>query len=146
MNCIDEQLLQKYIDGECIDSEKVAVNQHISVCPLCLKKHAEMEKISRGLKKAINFLTAENLEIPTFKIPASRSGKNMKLFLISLPAACVLLFVLLFANKKNETNQKELIIVQSIPREVDANRPASEQEFIIEVFDGKGTRSEYIIE
>jgi hypothetical protein len=146
MNCIDEQLLQKYIDGECAESEKVAVKQHISVCQICLQKHVDREKLSSELKKAINSLATENVEIPTFKIPANRSGKNMKLFLISLSAACVLFFVLFFVNKKNETNQKELIIVQCIPREVDANRPASEQEFVIEVFDGKGTRSEYIIE
>ncbi len=146
MNCIDEQLLQKYIDGECTESENVAVKKHISVCPTCLQKHAEMENLSSELKIALNTLSTENVEIPRFKIPASRSGKNMKLFMISLPAACVLFFVLFFVNKKNETNQKELVIVQSIPREVDANRPASEQEFVIEVFDGKGTSSEYIIE
>ena len=146
MNCIDEQLLQKYIDGECAESEKVVVKQHISVCPICLAKHAEREKLTGELKMAINSLNTENIEIPTFKIPDNRSGKNMKLFLISLPAACVLLFVLFFTDKKNEINQKELTIVQSIPREVDANRPASEQELVIEVFDGRGTRSEYIIE
>jgi flagellar basal body-associated protein FliL len=146
MNCIDEQLLQKYIDGESTDSEKVAVKQHFSACPICLQKHAEMEKLSSELKKAINSITTEKTTIPTFKIPENKSEKNIKLFIVSFSAACILFFVLFLANQQTEKHQKEIIIVQSIPREVDANRPASEQEFVIEVFDGRGTRSEYIIE
>ena len=147
MTCIDEQLLQKYIDGECTENEKIAVKQHLSACPVCLQKQAEREKLSAGIKRAINSLTIEYIEIPAFKNTNTRSSKkDLKLIIYSLSAACILLFALFFVDKKIEPHQKEITIVQSIPREVDANRPASDQEFVIEVYDGTGHQSEYFIE
>lgn len=147
MNCIDEQLLQKYIDGECTENEKIVVNQHISDCLVCAQKQSEREDLSKRMKQAINSLTIENIEIPTFKKRNTTStGINLKQIVYSLSAACILLFVLFVFDKKMVSNQKEITIVQSIPREVDANRPASDQEFVIEVYDGKGQRSEYLIE
>lgn len=147
MNCIDEQLLQKYIDGECTENEKTLVKQHLSDCTICAHALAEKEELSVEIKWAINSLTNGNVEIPAFKNtnPISK-GKNLKLIIYSLSAACILLFILFFVDKKIEFNQKEITIVQSIPREVDANRPASEQEFVIEVYDGKGNYKEYLIE
>ena len=147
MNCIDEQLLQKFIDGECTDNEKLMVKQHLSGCPVCAQKQVEKEKLSAEINKAINLLTIENIEIPVFKDPNFTSGrKNLKLIIYSLSAACILLFVLFFVDKKNDFHQKEITILQIIPREVDANRPASEQEFVIEIYDSKGHRSEYMIQ
>ena len=147
MTCIDERLLQKYIDGECNKDEVIVVKKHISDCSVCLQKLAEKEKVSAEIKRAINTLEIENIEIPVFNYTKSTSGRNnFKLIIYSLVAACILLFVLLFVDRKNDFHQKEIIIVQSIPREVDANRPAGEQELIIEVYDGKGHRSEYNIQ
>ena len=147
MNCIDEQLLQKYIDCECTENEKTLVKQHLSECTVCAQKKAEIENLSAEIKLAINSLTIENIEIPAFKNtnPIAK-GKNLKLIIYSLSAACILAFVLFVVDKKIEFNQKEITIVQSIPREVDANRPASEQEFVIEVYDDKGNYKEYLIE
>lgn len=147
MRCIDEQLLQKYIDGECTKNEGIVIKKHLSDCFVCSQKLAEKEKLSADIKQTINTLTIENIEIPVFKYTKSTSGRNsLKLIIYSLSAACILLFVLFFVDKKNDFHQKEIIIVQSVPREVDANRPAGEQELIIEVYDGKGHRSEYNIQ
>ena len=146
MNCIDEQLMQKYIDGECTENEKTMVKQHLAGCSLCSRKQAEMEKLSFVIKQSINSLAVENIEIPAFKIKKTTSRKNLKIILYSLSAACILVFVLFLVDKKNEFNQKKITIVQSVTREVDANRPASRQDFVIEVLDGKGGCSEYIIE
>jgi predicted anti-sigma-YlaC factor YlaD len=147
MNCIDEELLQKYIDGECTENEMVAVKQHLSGCLACTRKHAEMEKLSAEIKRAVNFLTIDNIEIPAFRKPVARSlNRNFKLFLYSLSAACILLFALFFANRKIESPHNEISIVQITPAEVDANRTASDQDFVIEVYDSKGQGSEYYIE
>lgn len=147
MTCIDEQLLQKYIDGECTENETAAVKQHLSSCLACHQKHSEMEKLSAGIKRAINSLSIENIEIPAFKKTAARPlGRNLKFILYSLAAACILLFVLFLVDKKNESPERKIAIVQSIPAEIDANRPASDQDFVIEVYDGKGQRSEYFIQ
>ena len=147
MNCIDDQLLQQYIDNECAENETTEVKQHLSVCPACTQRLAEREKLSVEIKKAINSLARENPDVPLFKIKSTRSSKNnLKLIIYSLSAACILLLVLFIVDKGIEPNQKEITIVQSIPVEVDANRPASDQEFVIEVYDGKGQRSEYFVE
>ena len=146
MNCIDNQLLQKYIDGECSENEKAAVKQHLSVCLVCAQKHAEMEKLSAGIKRAINFLTVENIEIPAFKNTAARPvNRNLIPILYTLAAACILLFVLFIVDKKTELPQRKITIVQCIPAEVDANRTAGDQDFVIEVYNDKGQRSEYFI-
>lgn len=151
MNCIDEQLLQKYIDDECTEIEKAVVKQHLSGCTVCAQKQVERKKLSYELKRTIDSLTIEGIEIPAFKNSNTKTnskvtGKNLKLIIYSLSAACILLFVLFVVDKKIEPNKKEITIFQSIPREVDANRPAGEQEFVIEVYDGKGNYTEYLIE
>ena len=147
MNCIDEQLLQKYIDGECTEIEIAEVKQHLSICHTCTQNLAEREKLSVGIKNALNALTVEEIEIPEFRNINKRSlNRNINLLIYSLSAACILLFVLFIVDKDFQPHQKEITIVQSVPVEVDANRPASDQEFVIEVYDGKGQRSEYFIE
>jgi hypothetical protein len=146
MKCIDEALLQKYIDGECSGKENSDIENHFSNCPECKFRYAEKLKISMEMKQALSSLNSGNVVIPKFKIPTKHSGKTRKLFIISLPAACIMLFALFLSKNKTEFTQEELIVVESIPWEIDANLPASEQDFVIEVFDEKGSRSEYILE
>jgi predicted anti-sigma-YlaC factor YlaD len=147
MICSNEQLLQKYIDGECTEFERTEVKLHLLDCPACARKYGERQRLSSDIKRAINTLNIENIEIPAFKNKKAISPKrNVKLFIYSLSAACILVFVLLLVDKKIDSHQREITIVQSIPMEVDANRPASEQEFVIEVYDGKGHRTEYFSE
>ncbi len=148
MNCINEKLLQKYIDGECTEIEKAAVKNHLQNCPVCRQKHAEMAKLSEGIKKAINSLAIGKTDIPAFREPVSlrpERTKIRKLIIYSLAAAAVLIFVLLIVNKKTEVPQSKITIVQITPMDVDANRPAGDQDFVIEVFDDKGQHSEYLL-
>jgi hypothetical protein len=147
MTCINKQQLQQYIDGECTKDETEQIAQHLSTCPNCVMKQREMEHLALELKQAINLLTTANIEIPLFIIKAKDTHpKPIKYIIYSLSAACIILFFLLFVDKKNQSNQKKIVIVQSIPVEIDANRPATEQDFVIEVCDSKGNRSEFFIE
>jgi predicted anti-sigma-YlaC factor YlaD len=147
MNCINKQQLQQYIDGECQKSEMVLIEQHLMGCPTCATKYFEMKQMALAMKQAMNLLKAENIEIPAFKPKSSTSiNKSIKLVIYSLSAACIILFVLFFVDKKIQSNQKEIIIVQCVPTDIDANKPISDQEFKIEVFDGRGNHSEYFIE
>lgn len=147
MTCIEKHLLQQYIDNECTEFEREIVKQHLFICPSCQKKQLEMTALSTGIKATIHSLGVDDLEVPPFKNTKTRSlNKKVKLIIYSLSAACIVFCVLYFVDRKTEASQKQVTIVQSIPSEVDANRPASDQDFIIEVYDGKGQRSEYIIE
>lgn len=147
MNCIDDQILQKYIDGECTENEMSEVKQHLSGCLACREKHAEMEKLSEEIKLAVNSLKIENIEIPAFRKPCTRRAiRNLKPVIYSLAAACILAFILFIVNKNSESPQGKITIVQIAPMEVDANRPAGDQDFVIEVYDGKGQPTEYFIQ
>jgi uncharacterized membrane protein YvbJ len=147
MSCIDEQLLQEYIDGECSVNEAKRIEQHLSACSECARQHGTMKRLAKEIKLAMNDLNRDQIEIPAF-IPSLKKStpKPIKYIIYSLSAACIILFILFFVDKKYHSNQKETIIVQCITRDVDANRPATKQEFVIEVLDDKGKSSEYFIE
>jgi uncharacterized membrane protein YvbJ len=105
-----------------------------------------MEKLSAEIKRSINSLTIENIDIPAFRNTETRTlNRNLHLLIYSLAAACILFFVLFLVDKKNESPERKIAIVQCIPVEVDANRPAGDQDFVIEVYDDKGQHSEYFI-
>jgi hypothetical protein len=147
MNCINEQLIQEYIDGECSVYEAKQIEQHLSICSECARQHGTMKRLAKEIKLAINDLNIDSIVIPTFTPRFKKTTqKPIKYIIYSLSAACIILFILFFVDKKYHSNQKETIIVQCITREVDANRPATEQEFVIEVLDDKGKSSEYFIE
>jgi len=147
MNCINEHYLQQYIDGECTEAEAKLIEQHLLACPSCATKHIKMQQLSFAMKQAIDLLKSDAVEIPAFKPTKLRPYvKTRKLIIYSLSAACIILFVLFFVDKKFQHHQNEKIIVQSVPTEIDANKPASDQEFMIEVFDGRENHSEYFIE
>lgn len=147
MTCINEHRIQYYIDGECTAAEAKQLEQHLLECPICAAKHAKMQHLSFAMKQAINLLKNDSIEIPDFK-PAQKRGLNRtrKLIIYSLSAACILLLVLFFVDKKVQDHPNEMVIVKCVPTEIDANKPASDQEFMIEVFDGRGNNTEYFIE
>jgi len=147
MTCINEQLLQQYIDGECTVAEAKQLEQHLLACPSCASKHAQMKQLAGAVKQAIDLLKDDRIEIPAFK-PAKQRPLNStrKLIIYSLTAASILLFVLFFVDKKVQDHPNQMVVVKSVPAEIDANKTASEQEFVIEVFDGRGNNSEYFME
>lgn len=137
MTCINEKLLQKDIDGECTKKEQERIKHHLAICPSCEKKRAEMKELSAGIKKALNLLSPEPLIIPEFRKPESLQPGGRKLLLYSLPAACILGIILFLVHKNPEPPLKRITIVRNIPADVDANRPASDQDFVIEIYDSK---------
>jgi len=147
MNCIDEELLQKYINHECTDIEVAEVEKHLSVCEECSNRLITRKKLYAEIKCALNSLNRDEIVIPPFRNTRTRLvNRNINILIYSLSAACILLFGLIIVDEEFQSNQNEITIVQSVPLEVDANRPASEQEFVIEVYDGKGQRTEYDVE
>lgn len=144
MKCIKETLIQKYIDGECSKNEEDFIETHFLNCSECQFKYDERVKLSMNMKQVLCTLNSEVVEIPKFSIPTKQLGKTRKLFIISLSVASILLLAVFLTINKSKSTQDELIVIQNIPLEIDANLPASEQEFVIDIFDGQGRRSECI--
>jgi predicted anti-sigma-YlaC factor YlaD len=148
MNCIHDDIIQKYIDGEANPEEVALVERHITRCNKCGVRIENQRKLATGVKKAINLLSKDTIEIPKFEIPSRNIKKNSlktKKLLYLIAAASVLLFVI-GITQKNELKRKDEIMVEiGSVMDVDANRPVSKFPLVINIIDAKGNISEYLI-
>lgn len=147
MKCIDKQLMQKYIDGECTPEEAKSIKNHFSACTSCFEKYSQMKKNAFNIKETIGLLNSNNVEIPAFTPPQIQpQTKPIKYLIYSLTAACIILFIVIFVDKKIKINQNEITLVQTTTGEINANQPFTEQEFVVQVIDSKGKSKEFFIE
>ena len=144
MKCIKISLIQKYIDGEASSKEIVSIKNHLANCKICATKINHRKSLALGIKRAINNKTFDVKVLPTFKgIDQSFKRKTIsrKEILYMLSAACVI-GIAIFIFKKPRPEHKASIIY-TIGNEIDANKPVSKQQMIIQVIDEKGTINEY---
>jgi predicted anti-sigma-YlaC factor YlaD len=142
MKCIEQQQLQQYIDGECAVAKKAAFEKHLSECDNCIQKLNNMTKLSANAKQAIGSLNRNITEIPTFNYTKTQKKQSkIKYIIYSLSAACIIFFIFIFVDKKQEPCTEAYSIVQSITWEADANQPFVNQNFAIEINDGKGNNT-----
>jgi hypothetical protein len=148
MSCINDDIIQKYIDREANHEEETLVENHILNCNKCAIRIENQRKLATGIKKAINLLAEDTIEIPKFEIPAKNIKKHSltakRLYYI-IAAACVLLFVIVFNQEKRMKNDDEIIMEIGSVMDVDANRPLSQLPLVISTIDSKGNITEYYI-
>lgn len=148
MICINDDIIQKYIDGEATAQEVSFVENHIASCNKCVIRIENQRKLSTYLKKAINLLSKNTTEVPKFEIPSKNIKKHIltsKRLYYAIAAACVLLFVIAVTQKKEIQNDDEIKIDIGSIMDVDANRPVSQFPLVISIIDSKGNISEQII-
>jgi len=148
MNCIKDYIIQKYIDGEASHSEVLLIENHTLTCAKCAEKVNNQQRLAESIKKGINLLEIDTVEIPGFLIPSktinSNSISNRRLFYI-IAAASVLMFLFVIRPKNDTIRQQENSIELGYSMEVDANRPVSKLPMIINMIDSKGNVTEYFI-
>jgi len=148
MNCIKDYIIQKYIDGEASHSEVLLIENHTITCAKCAEKVNNQRRLAESIKKGINLLEIDTVEIPGFLIPSktinSNSISNRRLFYI-IAAASVLMFLFVIRPKNDTIRQQENSIELGYSMEVDANRPVSKLPMIINMIDSKGNVTEYFI-
>ena len=148
MICINDDIIQKYIDGEATPTEVSFVENHIASCNKCVLRIENQRRLSTNVKKAINLLSKDSIEVPKFEIPSKNIKKHFltpkRLYYI-IAAACILLFVIVITQKKEMKNDDEIIIEIGSVIDVDANRPVSQLPLVISIIDSKGNISEYFI-
>ncbi|MDO9340839.1 MAG: zf-HC2 domain-containing protein [Bacteroidales bacterium] len=148
MNCIHDDIIQKYIDGEANPEEITLVEKHIAICNTCAVKIENQRRLATNVKKAINLLAKDSIEIPKFAIPPRHIKKHYlttKRLSYIIAAACILLFVFVITQKKEMKNQNEIILEIGSAMDVDANRPVTQLPLVISIIDAKGNISEYFI-
>ena len=142
MGCINEGLIQAYIDDEVSGEEKVLIENHISSCSECMEKIESQKNISAKLVEAINLLVNEPMVVDL------RDSKKIKKFplkkiLYLVSAASILFFSIAIFKNDNESKGSTPDLYYNLDWTVDANRPITEQDFIISVFDADGNKSNF---
>ena len=148
MICIHDDIIQKYIDDEATPNEVSIIENHIASCNKCVIRIENQRRLSTNVKKAINLLSKDTIEIPKFEIPSKNINKHsltIKRLYYIIAAACVILFVIVITQKKEMKNDDEIIIEIGSFMDVDANRPVSKLPLVISIIDPKGNISEYYI-
>jgi len=148
MNCIHDDIIQKYIDREANPEEVILIEKHIAYCNECSARIENQRRLATHIKKAVNLLAKDNIEIPKFEIPVKNIKKaslTAKRLYYIIAAACFLLFLIVITQKKKMKNNDEIIIEIGFVMDVDANRPVSQLPLLISIIDSKGNISEYYI-
>ncbi len=146
MNCINDGILQKYIDGETTVKEAASIEHHIASCKKCAARLERQRELVASLKKSMNIPKEDKTGIPEFVFTEKTKGKSyflQKNIYYYIAAACLLLFLLLIIPKKKTVQNPEDSVVISLSMGVDANRPVTQLPFTLQIIDKNGKVSEY---
>jgi hypothetical protein len=145
MSCIKEELIQKYIDKEASFDEVSYIENHLISCSKCTSHVEYRRKLSVNIKSVL-FQNAELIkDIPEFippKIENKRHIITWERILFDLSAACIAILIFYLINNNNPEGQPQVMIINRIGANVDANLPVTQQEMIFQVVDPQGNISE----
>ena len=149
MNCISNDIIQKYVDNEASSEEVKQVEQHISACEKCASKVAQQKQLALNVKDALDLLVEKETDIPAFKKPLNiqtkKHSRYIKRFIYSASAACLMLFFLLLL-KSNRKYEQPTLVMQTTTEDYDANQPLSKQNLVIEIIGSDGCVTKYYLE
>ena len=140
MKCIDNELIQKYIDGETTLSESKQVKKHISNCSQCTQDIEEQRAFTDCIKKGIGDWSKQLIVVPEFVTPILKKRRlnvKFKHYFYAVSAACaIFLFIFLFPEQKS--NEQETRLIYGFYGEIDSNLPVYQQEMSIMIIDSNG--------
>lgn len=134
MNCLSDNELQEYIDGE--HSNNQQVEQHLKKCSTCSEK---VQKQKQFLKRLINEYnhSYNHSIIPEFKKPQTSFSrtKNLKprIILFTVAAAAAIFFFFVIAPEKPE-KQTDFLMFYELEMEIDANKPFQDQNLNVVIY------------
>lgn len=141
MNCLNDEVIQLYIDGELGRDYLTQLESHLKICKKCDQRISEQRDFSQRIMVAIKKLDFDLDGIPNLEPSKKKNGllnKAVYKILYPLAAAIIITFFLVLPISKDGENPKELIALSSFSGEVDANLPLSEQEIEIVFYNEKG--------
>lgn len=144
MRCINDELIQKYIDKEASAKENSIVQNHLTTCSKCAKKVEESRNSTNRIKELIGSLNKDEIQVPFFKEPENHkktfSIHFRKVFYAASAACLVILFLVFHQKPKDEI---EFMYSYDLESEYNANLPLSEQEMVIKIIDSEGNLLKY---
>jgi len=115
MKCINDETIQKYMDGETNAQETENIEKHAASCAVCAQKIAEQRRFASHIKRGIENWGAEPVSIPEFVAPAIPKRRfNIKIktkyyMYATSAAACAILLIFLLLPKENKANEYQMI-------------------------------------
>jgi predicted anti-sigma-YlaC factor YlaD len=144
MKCIDNELIQKYIDGETKLQETDLIEKHVAHCSKCVQNIKEQKTFAENIKLKIRQLDKQPVFIPEFVKPdAQKRDLNLKIrhIVYAVSAACaIFLFVFLLPKQSKET---DFLMIYCLEGDFDSNKPFSQQEMVIKIIDSNGKIVDY---
>ena len=144
MKCIDDELIQRYIDGETDLQETNRIEKHLAECSRCTQNVEEQRVFADVIKTEIGQWGRQPVIIPELVTPVFRKHRlNLKIrhYIYAVSAACaVLLFVFIRSEKSgDEPNMITVELIYSFEGDFDSNKTVSQQEmtFFMITHDGK---------
>ena len=145
MKCINDEMIQKYIDGEINVQEAENIAKHAEKCAFCAQKIAEQRTFADCIKKKTGKWGAEPVAIPEFIAPTLSKRRfiiQKKYYIyVTSAAACAILLIFLLLPKENKMSDYQMIYC--FDGDFDSNRPYSQQEMTIKIFDPNGKIVEF---
>ncbi len=145
MNCIKEEMIQRYIDGETSPAESGNIKKHLLICKSCMSRVEKQRELASALKKSLQLSEINSDEVPVFELREKLTGKRYftgKRIFYYVAAACTsVLLLFLIPKKKNAQHQNGVEI--SLGLGVDANRPVSQLPVTLRIIDENGKVTEY---
>jgi len=148
MSCIDDHLIQKYIDGETNSSEREYVEAHLSACRKCSEKTENRKLLTTAIKKSLRLSAKEAVIIPPFSPSSQQTSKSshaLARLSFFIPAAAVILFIILFADRRKNENMMVIEPNTGSSVDIDANRPVSQFPLVLYYIDDEGNTYEYSV-
>ena len=149
MNCITNELIQKYIDGETNLEEFVSVKNHLACCELCKNKYDVQLNRAIDIKKTLNLLSEDHIVIPQIVLPLQVNRRRLvlkKRLIYALSAACIFFLIVMIFPSNKDLNYNEIKMMQSVDADYDANLPVTQQRLKIQVVDPSGRVSEFYVD
>ncbi len=148
MKCIDNELLQRFFDGECNDEEAIEVNLHLRECQHCRHRYEALQTRVNSIHQAFGMLCSDSIDIPPMPLPKparKRISLRRKFLVPLLAAASILLFILVFNTKENNNMTSDQMSQSCFIGEFDANKPVYQQELSFTAISPDGKVSEGVV-
>ena len=149
MSCINDSLIQKYIDGESSQSEMNWIEDHMAHCQKCAAKVENQRKLSTEIKEAMSLIGTGTIDVPEIGMAVNKSTKrsaSFKRYIYYASAACILLFVFILTRNNELKGQAETIVTYKLDSDYDANKTITQQKLVIHFMDTEGEVTKYYIE
>jgi predicted anti-sigma-YlaC factor YlaD len=129
MNCLSDELVQRWIDKELSSGEAVELKAHLQTCAECRYRVQEQEQLATKLKQLIAGPAQTGSSIPPFIYPVEPATRKKKKLTNWLRVAAVMLPLILLL--KIFTNKEEVY------------QPTREQQLMYESFNDMDANSAF---